>query len=211
MKASGHAPSVPLDSLPGVLRVSGDDVPLYCPRCQRPSGRGATLCADCGERLLVQGYCPICERFWARPVGSDCPKHDVPLDDRPPARAPAEGARWVTAGLYADALKAEAPRIRLEAEGIPTFVEGERMGGHSMYPVATGGVKLQVPQPMLADARVLLAQTWAAPPSADDLDDAWDELAPDPGAARRSVMRGLIYLVLFGPMVLVIVAKLLGM
>ena len=70
-----------------------------------------------------------------------------------------------------------------------------------MYPVATGGVRLQVPQSLAADARVLLSQTWAPVTADDDLDDAWEELAPDPGAARRSVMKAAILVVLFGPFV----------
>ena len=89
-------------------------------------------------------------------------------------------ATWVTVGTFADDHEAEAVRIRLEAEGIPTFVEGARMGGRSMYHVATGGLKLQVPRQLAADARVLLSQTWSLPPSDDGLDDAWEELGPEP-------------------------------
>src|SRR5205823_1159887 len=125
---------------------------MYCPRCDRPAGSGPGLCVHCGERVIGQGYCPICERSWRLPEGAPCPKHDVPLgvDEGPaPDRVPPADTtpgRWVTVETFADALKAEAPRIRLEAEGIPTFIEGARMGSHSMYPVATGGVRLQVPQ-----------------------------------------------------------------
>jgi hypothetical protein len=201
------------------LTWAGDDVgialPRYCPRCDRDAGGVEDLCKHCGERLVDQSYCPICERFWRRTAGSACPKHEVPLEDRPPESA-FEGtgkpaARWVTVGTFSDALKAEAPRIRLEAEGIPTFVEGERMGSHSMYYLATGGVKLQVPQPLADEARILLSQSWSPPETLDDLDDAWDDLAPDPGAVRRSVMKGAILLVLFGPLVLTLIAKLIGL
>ena len=141
-----------------------------------------------------QGYCPICERFWRLPAGGDVsqargrleaagPRREFPARDGP-------ATRWVTVATFGDALKAKAPRIRLEAEGIPTFVEGARMGSHSMYPVATGGVRLQVPQPLAADARVVLSQTWAPVAAADDLDDAWDELAPEPGAVASGGHEG---------------------
>jgi hypothetical protein len=107
----------------------------------------------------------------------------------------------VTLRSFADALQAEAPRIRLESEGIPTFLEGERMGSPSMYQVATGGVKLQVPDSLVADARILLAQTWS-PAEGEDLDDAWDDLAPDTSATLRDLGRGLVFLVLLAPLLL---------
>jgi len=113
-------------------------------------------------------------------------------------------------GTFDDAMKAEAPRIRLESEGIPTFLEGERMGSMSMYQVATGGVKLQVPQPLLADARILLRQSWSSVVEDDELDDAWDELAPDPGAFRRSVMTWVILLLLFGPLLMALLSLLMS-
>ena len=207
----------------GDLREIGNDriesdvqtAPRFCPRCGRDSNPGARLCETCGEKSLGQGYCPICERFWRLPVGVVCPKHDVDLEPEPerldyrPSGATA--TRWVTVETFGDALKAEAPRIRLEAEGIPTFVEGARMGSHSMYPVATGGVRLQVPQSLAADARVVLSQTWAPVAAPDDLDDAWDELAPEPGAIRRPVMKAVILVILFGPLVLTLAARLMGL
>jgi hypothetical protein len=159
------------------------------------------------------GYCHVCERFWTLPSGGSCPKHETALE---PAESllPTESAiartRWVTVGRFTDALRAEPPRIRLEAEGIPTFIEGERMGSHSMYHVATGGVKLQVPDTLVADARVLLAQSWSPPQPDDDLEDAWDDLGPEPGALRRTVMRGVILVILFGPLFLYLFARLLG-
>lgn len=108
-------------------------------------------------------------------------------------------SRWVTVGTFADPQTAEPARLRLDAEGIPVFLEGARMGGRSMYAVATGGVKLQVPAPLAADARVLLSQVWELPPTADDRDDAWEDLAPLPGERRRAVMKVAILVMLFGP------------
>jgi hypothetical protein len=187
------------------------DAPLYCPRCDCAGDPGGTLCSVCGDSLVVQGYCATCERTWRLPIGAACPKHETALEDHPleSVRLRAPDSRWVTVRRFSDALKAEAPRIRLEAEGIPTFVEGARMGSNSMYPVATGGVKLQVPLSHLHEARVMLAQSWA-PPDVEEDDDAWEELGPEPGAARRSIMRGAIVVILFGPILLGLVTWLLG-
>lgn len=175
--------------------------PRYCPRCVRETRAGATLCDECGDTPQPQGYCPVCERFWRRPVGDLCPKHDVPLDSaplRPPACDLPGGPEtsWITVRTFPDALAAEGARLRLEAEGIPTFVEGARMGSRSMYQVATGGVKLQVPESLAADARILLAQTWAPVAPDDDLDDAWEELAPEPGAELFPVIEATIGIIL---------------
>jgi hypothetical protein len=120
-------------------------------------------------------------------------------------RAVTAGQKWVTVARFGDALRAEAPRIRLEAEGIPTFVDCARMGSPSMYQVATGGVKLQVPESLAADARVLLAQTWSSPADPDDLDDAWDELAPDSGTKWRDLGRLAVVFVLLAPLFLSLV------
>ncbi len=188
--------------------------PRFCPSCGRERADGEGLCPECGGRLLPRGYCAICEATWPLPVGQPCPKHDLELETAPrrgpravvDGRAPA----WVTVATFADAIAAEAPRIRLEAEGIATVLEGERMGGRSMYLVATGGVKLQVPEGQVADARVLLSQTWAPPVADDDLDDAWDDLAPEPGSVRRSVMKGVILFLLLAPLLMALISLGLG-
>jgi hypothetical protein len=147
----------------------------------------------------------VCEAHWALVPGTPCPKHELALETWAPAPAEAFSRNtpqaWVTVGNFADALHAEAPRIRLESEGIPTFLEGERMGSPSMYQVATGGVKLQVPESLVADARILLAQSWS-PAETDDLDDAWDDLAPDTSATYRDLGRGVVFLVLLAPLLL---------
>ncbi len=181
----------------------------YCPLCRRDGSDGKTTCPDCGESLVPKGYCGVCETYWHLPVGSSCPKHDVELvpgdggSVNPLAEEALGAKKWVTVATFAGDLEAEAPRLRLEAEGVPTFLEGARMGSRSMYQVATGGVRLQVPEPLAADARILLAQSWTLP--ADDLDDAWDEMTPEPGAKRRRVMKGLIVLFLAAPLVLLLI------
>jgi hypothetical protein len=101
----------------------------------------------------------------------------------------------------------DPPRVRLEAEGIPTFVEGSRMGSKSMYDVATGGLKLQVPQSLAGDARAILSQTWGPLPGADDdLDDAWEELAPESGRGFLQVMLGVVLVIFILPLVMMLIA-----
>ena len=178
--------------------------PRFCPRCQGEGRSDGPLCGDCGETLRDRGYCAICERFWKLPAGAACPKHEVELIDEVPSTEafdPAGGrAALVTVATFAHPNQANAPRIRLEAEGIPTFLDGEHVGGNSFSSVATGGVRLQVPAPLASAARVLMAQTWSPPAGADeDLDDAWEELAPEPGARRRAVMKVAIWVILCGP------------
>ena len=186
--------------------------PKFCARCRRKAKPDASLCMSCGEPVSEQGYCPTCERFLLQPVGSFCPKHDVALDVGPPPLAFGQSeippTAWVTVGTFDSETEIDPPRVRLEAEGIPTFVEGSRMGSKSMYDVATGGLKLQVPQSLAGDARAILSQTWE-PASGDDLDDAWEDLGPDPGEFRRKVMKGVIVLILLGPFILALIGVLL--
>ncbi len=153
------------------------DAPRFCPRCLKARDSDGAICRECGEHLESQGHCPTCETFWPIAVGEPCPKHDLPLGPPPrdepvwPAGVPFD---WVTLQSYPHPIAADAARLRLEAEGIPTFLAGARMAESVLYQVATGGVKLQVPRTLLADARVLLAQSWA-PPFADDDDEDWDD------------------------------------
>jgi hypothetical protein len=184
---------------------------MFCPRCRKPRPGSDRLCAECGETVLRQGFCPICEDYWRLAEGCDCPKHEIPLEPGPAAELAAEPfERLVTVGRFAHAAQAQAARIRLEAEGIPTFLQGERMGSAAMYAVATGGVAIQVPAELAADARIILQQSWSSPVEDDDLDDAWEDLAPEPGARRRTVMKGLILVFLLGPAALVLLRVLLG-
>ncbi len=152
----------------------------YCPRCREsvPRHHENPLCPDCGDKRLPQGYCPVCEDYVRRPAEALCPKHDVVLEDGPPAAiAPITDGRlisWVTVKVFPDSLAAAIPRSRLEAEGILTFLEGERMGSPAMYRLATGGVKLQVPADQAPEARIILSQNWSLP--GDEKDDFEDLL-----------------------------------
>ena len=184
--------------------------PTYCPLCLKAGPPDATLCPHCGETLVDQGHCGVCERFWKLPVGDDCPKHDIALSRiHPGSVATPDFSGWVSVASYNQPLSAEAPRIRLEAEGIPTFLDGRHVGGHGMYEFATGGVKLQVPRHLADEARILLSQSWRTESEdEDDLDDAWDDLAPEPWSRMRSAMKVFIVLILLLPLLRMLIGLL---
>ena len=109
-------------------------VPRFCPNCKNaaPEDHEDPLCPECGDRLIPQGYCPVCEHFWRLAVDVLCPKHDIPLEAGPPPSSEPittdQVISWVTVKVFPDSLSAAIPRSRLEAEGIRTFLAGERMG-----------------------------------------------------------------------------------
>jgi hypothetical protein len=149
--------------------ISSDPGPRFCPGCGLADGGKieGSLCPECGDTLVPQGYCPVCEAVWRLRPGSPCPKHDVLLERDVPV--PFEnGARgglvsWATVAVFPSSLAAAIPRSRLESEGIPTFLDGERMGSAGMYNFAVRGVRLQVPADRMADARIILSQNWSLP------------------------------------------------
>ena len=120
----------------------------------------------------------MCEDRWRLAVGAACPKHDVPLEAGPEPSLSThdrhEAISWLTVKVFPNSLAAAVPRSRLEAEGIPTFLEGERMGSPGMYGAATVGVKLQVPAERADEARIILSQNWSLP--ADEKADFEDLL-----------------------------------
>ena len=139
---------------------------LFCPRCRKAAHAelDRRLCPECGETVIPKGYCPVCERFWLLPVGDSCPKHEIDL--APPATsndasAAGKSVDWVTVMVFPHTLAAAAPRIRLEAEGIRTFLDGQRMGEPGMHHAAPGGVKLKVPADQIHDALRVLSQDWS--------------------------------------------------
>lgn len=180
---------------PSGSNLSAVPAPGFCPRCRKSFAGSSRLaiCPTCGDRLIPEGYCSVCEDYWLLPVGVPCPKHDLPLDalGPPGLRFDLQGVpvRWVTISHLTDSLAAEPPRIRLEAEGIPTFVDGERMGSRSMYHVATGGVRLRVPDSLAADARIILSQTWSSMAAELDIEEEHedDEQGPLPESHSESV------------------------
>jgi len=190
----------------------------FCPRCKREEAclPEEHLCTKCEGPLVVQGYCPICEHPWMLAAGELCPKHEVPLEEQPIADEDVEGeqvSRWVTLDTYADDTVAEAHRLRLESEGIPTLLVNERMGSRSMLAVATGGISLKVPDENVADARVILAQNWTIPEESAqaDTDDEWEGLAPDdPPERRRRVMKAVVWFMV-APSIIAFVVGIIGL
>jgi hypothetical protein len=140
----------------------------FCPACGLDEFHDLVkpACPECGDSLRTKGYCPVCERHWSLTPGELCPKHDLELEKTPetdeisPER---EYVPWVTAAVFPNSATAAILRGRLEAEGIPTFLDGERMGTAGMYLAATRGVRLQVPADRAADARIILDQDWSLP------------------------------------------------
>jgi hypothetical protein len=198
----------------------------FCAACGQvaedaPEG---TLCLYCGNSLQLRGYCPICERRLNLAVGAMCPKHEVVLEpDEPGPKTRSVAVKafsWVTVRRFPHSLAAEAARIRLEAEGIPTFVEGERMGSPAMYQVATNGVKLQVPAELVDEARVILAQSWSLPSGDadveddlddfDDLENVTEDALPEPSSTRLLIAEALFILILITPLIVWLIVKLSG-
>jgi hypothetical protein len=149
---------------------SSEATARFCPVCGVADDGGepvTRLCPQCGTTLVTQGYCPVCEHRWLLAVGATCPKHDVVLESEPERASRATGVddrvSWVTVKIYPNTLAAAVPRSRLEAEGIPTFLEGERSASTGMHGATVVGVKLQVPAPRVADARIILSQNWSLP------------------------------------------------
>ncbi|WP_152053249.1 hypothetical protein [Tautonia marina] len=179
------------DDWPGTLDDPGGDAlrgrsrlqpPRFCPGCARPRrANHADLCPECGDRLQPQGYCTVCESFWPLPADAPCPKHDLPLAHEPPepllTLADHQPIDWVTVGSFPLPFQAEAARIRLDAEAIPTLIDGHRMASHG-YHLLSGGIRLQVPRALAQDARIILSQSWSVPADDEDEDDDdWDEPA----------------------------------
>jgi hypothetical protein len=198
--------------LPSGSELGPQPAPGFCSRCRKSFAEsvGRAICPSCGDRLIPQGYCSVCEDYWALPVGVPCPKHDLPLDALGPPRPQfdflGKPVRWVTVCHFIDSLAAQAPRIRLEAEGIPTFVDGERMGSRSMYHVATGGVRLRVPDSLVPEARIILSQTWSALAAELDLEaeheDEPDQPQPEShfetGSDAMSLRQSLVFFLSVG-------------
>jgi hypothetical protein len=184
--------------------------PRYCPRCRRDRSAEARLCFECGEALSSKGFCDICEHFWRLPIGASCPKHELPLETGPVPIAspfePGEQPRWETVGIYDHALEAGAPRLRLEAEGIPTFLDGERMGNH--HAAASGGVRLQVPRRWFIEARELLCAPGLAFHDELAADDDGDDPDDNPELSLKHVVKWAL-LALFGLVIVAGLARLL--
>src|SRR5829696_3420118 len=59
-----------------------------------------------------------------------------------------ERVRWVTIASFTNPAEAHVARIKLDSEDIPSVILDENMGVAAWhYSIATGGIKLQVPEP----------------------------------------------------------------
>jgi hypothetical protein len=143
--------------------------PRFCPGCKLDNFGDfeGSVCPECGDALRAKGFCPVCESHLSQEAGTLCPKHDIELEspqlhERQPIH---EGpyVPWVTVSVFPNSAKAGILQGRLEAEGIPTILDGERMGTAGMYFAATRGVMLQVPADRVGDARIILSQNWSLP------------------------------------------------
>ena len=64
----------------------------------------------------------------------------------------------VTVARFSNPLKANVLRACLEAHGIFAFVWGEHLGTtHVLYSIAGGGVRVQIPESQLAQAKEVMA------------------------------------------------------
>ena len=187
-----------------VMEDPESTAPLFCPHCRKSYAHSRNLmsCPICGLTLLQEGYCSVCGNFWALSPGELCPKHDLALTPVPEPGDDLAGegtTNWVVVATYTVDTEAEAKRLRLESEGIPTRLDNERMGSRSMLLVATCGIDIMVPEDKLAEARVILSQQWKVTSDKDDDDpeDEWEGLAPEHDSDwRRRIMKSAIWLLL---------------
>jgi hypothetical protein len=163
------------------MPIDGEKQPRFCPRCRRGRPCDLTLCPECGETLRGQGFCATCEQYWPHPEGAECPKHEVPLLAGRPELAvfrAGDQADWVTVTSFDHPIQAEAARIRVDAEGIPVLLQGQRVAG---FHGGIGGIALQVPRALVQEARILLSQSWAPPFEGEEWEEDGDEPAAEPG------------------------------
>ena len=152
-----HSSTRELSSMFGKKQDSPRSIPRFCPGCKLDEFgdfEGST-CPECGDTLRAKGFCPVCESHLSQDAGTLSPKHDIELES--PRRHEAQPIReglyvpWVTVSVFPNSATAGILQSRLEAEGIPTILDGERMGTAGMYFAATRGVMLQVPADRVGD------------------------------------------------------------
>ena len=177
---------MPTGSTPAETGDAGPVTPRFCPGCGRAGRDFSTLCDRCGESLQAQGYCPVCDRRWRLAEGEPCPKHDLPLESGPrpphPLLLTAGPSRWVTVARFDRPIDTIGPRVRLESEGIPTQLDGERHAVNE--PLMGNRLLLRVPEPLAAEASKLLSGARVPDPDlADEPVESSATIAPgdDPG------------------------------
>ena len=146
--------------LPSGPELCPKPAPGFCPRCRKSLSREFRAChlphlrrsADSGR--ILSGLRGLLGRFLsAYPAPSTICRSTLwgrPGSSSRSWGSPPAGSRFAILPIrWPPKLRG----IRLEAEGIPTFVDGERMGSRSMYHVATGGVRLMVPDSLAPEPR----------------------------------------------------------
>lgn len=72
--------------------------------------------------------------------------------------APMGSVEWITIARLLVPMDAHILRGRLEAEGIPALVaDGQLVQTNNLLSVAVGGVRVQVPEPFVAEALAIMA------------------------------------------------------
>ena len=102
-------------------------------RKRRPKTIEDTLCPECGDRLVAQGYCSVCEHFWRLAVDDLCPKHDIPLEPGPPPSdepiASDQVISWVTVKVFPGQSVRRHPAEPARGRGHPHVSGGRADGG----------------------------------------------------------------------------------
>lgn len=96
-----------------------------------------------------------------------------PQESEPAPQDDSEPVSFVTVARFLVPTYAHIMRGRLEADGIPAIVaDGNFVQNNSLLAVAVGGVRLQVPAALAAEAREILAAIRAGSIALDD--GAWE-------------------------------------
>ena len=102
-----------------------------------------------------------------------------------------------TVASFRESYKAYIARGRLEAEGIPVVIVDEHLVQVNwMYSQAIGGVKLQVPEEMLEQAREILSMDYEQELAAIEeagIEPNSEEVCPQCGSSSTSVQRYSIW------------------
>ena len=92
-----------------------------------------------------------------------------------------QSPNWTTVDRFFDTIDAHIAAGKLEADGIPVFLLGiNHASANWLYSIALGGIRLQVPEIYVEDARQLLSETAES--------DEESERCPRCGATNSSPM-----------------------
>ena len=79
--------------LPSGPELCPKPAPGFCSRCRKSfSGSfGLAICPTCGDRLIPEGYCPVCEDYWAASCRRTLPQARSAARRSGAAQAPVRG------------------------------------------------------------------------------------------------------------------------